>query len=133
MEYNKFIKLLAVILIGLLFLFSGVHKIFNFNDTTLGFHEKINNGIFSNILAYNASQALIIIAILLLLVAPILMTIGVLENSNLLLRIGTWALIVFLIVATIIYHPITDSSQRIDMLKNFAILGGLIMILVQAN
>ena len=28
-EYNKFIKLLAIILIGVLFLFSGVHKIFN--------------------------------------------------------------------------------------------------------
>ena len=52
---------------------------------------------------------------------------------TLLLRIGTWLLIVFLIIATIIYHPITDSSQRTDMLKNFAILGGLIMILVQAN
>ena len=73
MEYNKFIKLLAIILIGVLFLFSGVHKIFNFNDTTLGFHEKINNGIFSNILAYNASQAIIILAILLLIVAPILL------------------------------------------------------------
>ncbi len=128
-----FMKLLSIILISLLFLFSGFHKIFDFNDTTLGFHQKINSGIFSNILAYNASQALMIIAILLLIVAPVLMVIGVIESNNLLLRIGSWLLIGFLIVATIVYHPITDSSQRNDMFKNLAIIGGLIMVSVQAS
>jgi putative oxidoreductase len=128
MNYNLYIKIFAVILIGIIFLYSGIHKIFDFNDTTLGFHQKINNGIFSNILTYNLSQALIIIAILLLLIAPVLMTIGILNENKLLLKIGSWLLIGFLIPATIIYHPITDPSQRNDMLKNIAIIGGLLMI-----
>jgi putative oxidoreductase len=125
---NLYLKLLPIILISIIFLYSGINKIFNFNDTTLGFHQKINSGIFSNILAYNASQALIILAILLLLVAPTLMIIGIINKNNLLLKIGSWLLIGFLILATIIYHPITDSTQRNDMLKNLAILGGLLMV-----
>jgi uncharacterized membrane protein YphA (DoxX/SURF4 family) len=133
MEYNKLVKLISVILIGILFLYSGITKIFDFNDTTLGFHQKVNSGIFSNILAYNASQALIIIAILILLIAPFLMIVGISEDSKMLLRIGSWLLIVFTIVATIIYHPITDSSQRFNLLKNLSIIGGLVMVSVQAS
>lgn len=133
MEYKNFMKLLSVILISILFLFSGITKIFDFNDTTLGFHQKVNSGIFSNIIAYNASQALIIIAILILIIAPVLMIIGILEDNKLLLKIGSWLLIGFTLLATIIYHPITDSSERYNMLKNVAIIGGLIMVSVQAS
>jgi uncharacterized membrane protein YphA (DoxX/SURF4 family) len=125
MEYNKLIKLIAVILISILFIYSGITKIFNFNDTTLGFHQKVN------LLAYNTSQALIIIAIIILLIAPVLMVIGVSEESKLLLRIGSWLLIGFTVLATIIYHPITDSSQRYNLLKNLSIIGGLIMVSIQ--
>lgn len=133
MEYKMFMKLMAVILIGVLFIYSGITKIFNFNDTTLGFHQKVNTGIFSNLLAYNASQAIIIIAILILVIAPILMVIGIVEDSKILLKIGTWLLIGFTILATLIYHPITDSSERYNMLKNLAIIGGLVMVSVQAS
>ncbi len=133
MEYTKLIKLISVILIGILFLYSGITKIFDFNDTSLGFHQKVNSGLFSNILAYNASQALVIIAILILLIAPFLMIVGISEDSKLLLRIGSWLLIVFTIVATMIYHPITDSSERYNLLKNLSIIGGLVMVSVQAS
>jgi uncharacterized membrane protein YphA (DoxX/SURF4 family) len=121
------IKLFAVILISIIFLYSGINKIFNFNDTTLGFHQKINRGIFSNILTYNISQLLIISAILLLITAPILILIGIINKNNVLSKIGSWLLIIFLILATSIYHPITDPTQRNDMLKNVAIIGGLLM------
>ncbi len=126
-------KVLAVVLISMLFLYSGFHKVFNFTETVSGFHEKINDGIFANVLTFNASQVLIIGAILILMIAPILMTIGILLNNNLLLRIGTWLLIGFVVLATFIYHPITDGTQINDMLKNFAIVGGLIMISIQAS
>lgn len=125
MEYNKLIKLIGIILICILFVFSGITKIFNFNDTTLGFHQKVN------ILTYNTSQVLIIIAILILLIAPMLMIIGVSEESKLLLRIGSWMLIGFTVMATIIYHPITDASERYNLLKNLSIIGGLVMVSIQ--
>lgn len=126
-------KLLAVVLISMLFLYSGFNKILNFTETVSGFHEKLNSGILSNVLTFNASQVLIIGAILILTIAPILMTIGIYLNNNLLLRIGTWLLIGFVVLATIIYHPPTDGTQINEMLKNFAIVGGLIMISVQAS
>ena len=133
MDYKMSMKLLAVVLISMLFLYSGFNKIFNFTTTVAGFHEKINSGILSNVLTYNASQGLIIAAILILMIAPILMTIGIYLNNNLLLRIGTWLLIVFVLLATFIYHPITDGTQINEMLKNFAIVGGLVMISIQAS
>ncbi len=126
-------KLLAVVLISVLFLYSGFNKIFNFTQTVSGFYEKINSGIFSNVLTYNASQGLIIGAILILMIAPILMTIGIYLENNFLLRLGTWLLIGFVILATLVYHPITDGSQINDMLKNLAIVGGLVMISIQAS
>jgi uncharacterized membrane protein YphA (DoxX/SURF4 family) len=128
MEYKKNMKILAIILICSLFIYSGFSKIFNFNDTTLGFHQKINNGLFGNIFTYNVSQGLIILAILLLLVAPTLMLIGVYNENASLLKIGSWLLIGFTILATLIYHPITNFSEINNMLKNLSIIGGLIYV-----
>ncbi len=127
-EYKKFMKILAIVLICILFVYSGFHKIFDFNETTLGFHERVNNGMFSSIFTYPISQGLIIISILLLVVAPALMIVGLVNKMPLLLKIGSWLLIGFTILATLIYHPITKPSEINDMLKNFAIVGGLIMI-----
>lgn len=130
MEYTKLIKLIGIILISVLFVFSGITKIFNFNETALGFRKKVNDGIFSNILTFNAAQSLIIIAILILLIAPLLMLIGVSEENKLLLKIGSILLIGFTVLATLIYHPITDGTQLYNMLKNISIIGGLVIVLV---
>ncbi len=130
MEYNKLIKLVGIILISILFVFSGITKIFTLNETAINFHKIINDGIFSNILTFNASQSLIIIAILILLIAPLLMIIGVSNDNKLLLKIGSSLLIVFTVLATIIYHPITDANERNNMLKNISIIGGLVIVSV---
>ena len=130
MEYNKLIKLVGIILIVILFVFSGVTKIFKFNDTALNFRKTVNGGIFSNILTFNTAQSLIIIAILILLIAPLLMLIGALEENKLLLKIGSGLLIGFTVLATLIYHPITDANERNNMLKNISIIGGLVIVSV---
>ncbi len=130
MEYNKLIKLIGIILISILFIFSGITKIFTLNDTALNFHKTINNGIFSNILTFNAAQSLIVIAILILLIAPLLMLIGISNDNKLLLKIGSFLLIGFTVLATLIYHPITDSTQYYHLLKNISIIGGLVIVLV---
>jgi uncharacterized membrane protein YphA (DoxX/SURF4 family) len=129
MEYNKLIKLIGIILISILFLFSGITKIFTLNDTALNFHKIINNGIFSNIITFNAAQSLIVIAILILLISPLLMLIGISNDNKLLLKIGSFLLIGFTVLATLIYHPITDSTQHYNLLKNISIIGGLVIVL----
>ncbi len=130
MENKKIMKIFAIILICILFVYSGLNKIFDFNDTTLGFHQKINNGILGNIFTYNISQVLIIIAILLLIIAPTLMIYGVSTNNSLLLKIGSWGLIIFTILATLIYHPIIDINEINNMLKNTSIIGGLLLVTI---
>jgi uncharacterized membrane protein YphA (DoxX/SURF4 family) len=128
MEYKKYMKIIAIILISILFVYSGIHKIFDFNDTTLSFHQKINNGFFGNMFRWDISQGLIIIAILILICAPALMLYGVVYKNDLLLKIGAWLLIIFTVLATIIYHPITNPAEINNMLKNLTIIGGLIMV-----
>ncbi len=127
MNYKLSMKILAVMLISLLFLYSGFDKILNFNETVVGLNNKL--GLFT----YDTSQIFIIGAILVLIISPILMNIGILVGNNLLLRIGTWFLILFVILATLIYHRITDAAQINDILKNLAIIGGLVLISVQAS
>ena len=47
---------------------------------------------------------------------------------------GSILLILFLILATLIYHnPIGDSSQINGFLKNIGLIGGLLMVLTKAN
>ena len=128
MEYKKYMKILAIILISILFVYSGIHKIFKFNETVLSFHQKINNGIFGNMFTYNISQGLIIIAILLLLISPALMIYGITSKNDLLLKIGSWLLIIFTVLATLIYHPITNPAEIYNMLKNLSIIGGLTIV-----
>ncbi len=128
MEYKKIMKIISIILICILFVYSGIHKIFDFNETTLSFHQKINNGIFGNVFKWNISQGLIIIAILILIFAPALMLYGVIYKHDLLLKIGSWLLIIFTALATIIYHPITNPAEINNMLKNLSIIGGLTIV-----
>ena len=122
MEYTILIKIIGIILLSILFIYSGIHKIFNFNTTSIGFNQKVK------FLDFNIAQVLIIIAILILLISPVMMLFGVYKDDKSLLKYGSAALIVFTIVATIIYHPITEESERYNMLKNISIIGGLLLV-----
>jgi putative oxidoreductase len=124
MEYTKLIKIVGIILISILFVYAGINKILNFNDTVQYFNKKVN------FIDINLSKVIIVMAILILLISPILILIGMAKNNSLLLQIGTGALIVFTILATIIFHPITDANERNNMLKNISIIGGLALVLV---
>jgi putative oxidoreductase len=124
MEYTKLIKIVGIILISILFVYSGINKILNFNDTAQYFNKKVN------FIDINLSKVVIVMAILILLISPILMLIGMAKNNSLLLQIGTGGLIIFTILATIIFHPITDANERNNMLKNISIIGGLALVLV---
>jgi putative oxidoreductase len=124
MEYTKLIKIVGIILISILFVYAGINKILNFNDTAQYFNKKVN------FIDINLSKVVIVMAILILLISPILMLIGMAKNNSLLLQIGTGGLIVFTILATIIFHPITDANERNNMLKNISIIGGLALVLV---
>ncbi len=67
---------------------------------------------------------------LLLVAAMALMAVGsALVISGWKARLGVILLLVFLVPTTLIFHGyVADSTQRIQLLKNLAIIGGLLLV-----
>lgn len=107
------VPLVARILLSGLFLWSGVSKIFNFGGTE-GYMQAYGMPLTS-----------------LFLIAAIAVELG--GGLSLLLgyraRLGAIALIVFTLIATLIFHTdLADPMQQIMLMKNLAIVGGLLMV-----
>lgn len=62
------------------------------------------------------------IVIIIELLAPVLILIGYKT------RWAAFALAIWLILVTIVMHPITDAKQKGNFLKNFALIGGLLFV-----
>jgi uncharacterized membrane protein YphA (DoxX/SURF4 family) len=119
------IKMISVILISILFVTAGINKIFDFNNTVKGFQTKSNYPLI-------ISKAAIVLAILFIIIAPLFLILSIGFNNDLLLSLGSGMLIIFLILANIFYHPITDPKQHTALFRNLAIMGGLLMILINS-
>ncbi len=130
---NKFIKIFFIILISLLYLSSAYNKITNFNNVADGLKNKLDSSILFNWthnLGFDISKFSLLIAIILLIVGPIMMLYGVSTDINLYTKIGALLLIVFLILATILYHPPNEAGQMNNFLKNISLIGSLGFIIV---
>ncbi len=70
------------------------------------------------------------LAPLLLVAAMALMAVGsALVISGWRARLGVILLLLFLVPTTLIFHSdVADSAQRIQLLKNLAIIGGLLLV-----
>ncbi len=79
------------------------------------------------------SPLLLVVAVLLTLIGGLLVLLGMKE------KLGAFLLILFLIPATILYHPFwfldgeTKDLQTIMFLKNLAILGGLLLMVLHGG
>lgn len=113
---NNILHPLSRFLVALIFLLSGVGKLFGFSDTA-----QMMAGA-----GFPAPSVFLVGAIVLELGGGTLLLIGYKT------RYAAIALIVFLIPATIIFHaaaigdPVHGQEQMINALKNLAILGALI-------
>lgn len=113
---NNILHPLARFLVALIFLLSGVGKLFGFSDTV-----QMMTGA-----GFPAPSFFLVCAIAIELVAGTLLLVGYKA------RHAAVALIVFLIPATLIFHasgitdPVHGQEQMINMLKNIAIIGALI-------
>jgi hypothetical protein len=108
---NKIIKIFLIILISLLYLSSAYNKITNFNTVADGLKNKLDSSILFNWTPFDISKFALVIAIFLIAVGPFLMLYGVSTDKHLYTKIGGWYLIIFLILATILYHPPNDPKQ----------------------
>jgi len=115
---NRYLPLLGRILLGLIFVMSGVNKVTGFEGTQ----------------QYMASYGMPMTR--LLLVGAI--AVEVLGGLSVILgafpRIGAAALFVFLIPATLIFHTdFSSQTQVIMFLKNLSIMGGLLLVFAHGS
>ena len=111
-------KLLVSIIILSLFFVGGVSKIFNFDSTVKGFMS--NTG-----LPIQLAKIAIVSAIIIEVVAPLIVWFEEYKHKNMYSKYALNTLILFTILATIIYHK-TDVS---GILKNLSVIGGLTLLI----
>ncbi len=135
---NKLIKIFLIILISLLYFYSAYNKITNFNTVAVGLKNKLDSSTLFNWIPklanslgikgyFDISKIALVIAIFLLIAGPVLMLYGTIYNS-LSIKIGALLLIIFLILATILYHTQNEPGQINNFLKNLSLMGGLGLI-----
>ena len=110
---NKILDLIGRIFISAVFLLSGFNKIGNYEET-VGWME-----------TFGLPSFLLIPAIILEIIAPILIIIGYQT------KIAAAALSIFCIATAIIFHnDISDQMQFIAFMKNIALAGGFLFLVV---
>ena len=116
---------IQIVMILLIFVFAGINKIFNIDSTAQGLMNVSGLTFLPSILF----QLAIVIVIILEIFAPLVVIGGeynIFEKTY--SRVAVQSLIAFTILATLLYHPPTDSSQMIPFMKNLALLGGMWLI-----
>jgi len=110
---QKFIPLIGRIFLALIFLISGFGKIADFSGTQL----------------YMALQGMPMTGLLLVFAIIFELGGGLSIITGLKARWGAGALIVFLVLATAVFHmDLADRMQMTQFLKNLSMIGGLLLI-----
>ena len=117
MNYQK----LAVLLFFIMFIYSGINKIFKFKNKTNILKNKIK-------LPYSICAFGMVLVILLEIIGPIIIYYNLFNPTKLKqITKNTYLLfLLFLIVVTFIYHPPTD--KMIPFLSNLTTFSGLLYI-----
>ena len=110
---NNILDLLARILISTLFFLNGIFKINNY-DSTIGWME-----------SFGMPGIMLIPAIILEIAGPILIIIGYKT------KLAAGLLSIFCIATAVIFHnDFSDQMQFTSFLKNIALAGGFLLIVV---
>jgi uncharacterized membrane protein YphA (DoxX/SURF4 family) len=120
-----FLKVISVVLLSLIFLYAGVITLFNFTAVNV----KLYDNRLMQMMPYQVSQILLILALGICIIGPLLMLIGVGENNKLLVKIGAGLLIGLLVLTTLLFLSLHNQNEVIDVLKNLALIGGLTFVL----
>lgn len=121
MDFNLNVKKVAIVLFFIMFIYSGVNKIFNFSKKTLTLSKKTN-------LPSPLNEIGMVGVILLEIIGSLLIIyyfFGGNINKNIIKTILKIYLL-FLIVVTLLYHPPTD--KMIPFLSNVTTFGGMLLI-----
>lgn len=119
-------EIFIVVLLVIMFIISGINKVFNFNGTGIGLKEKLNYNIPDYI--YNL---IIVIVILLEIIAPLIVIYYITTK-----KYREWAyysviaLVIFTILATLLYHfpDFSNYKRSLAFWANVSLLGGLLLL-----
>ena len=112
----NFFDLIGRIFISSIFLFSGINKIFNF-DNTIQWME-----------SYGLNGILLYPAIILEIIMPILIIVGYQT------KIAAVLLLLFSIATALIFHnDLSNQMQLIAFLKNIGLAGGLLFLIINGT
>ena len=115
---NRYLPVLGRILLGLIFVMSGVNKITGFEGTQ----------------QYMASYGMPMTSVLLVGAIAVEVLGGLSVILGAFPRIGAAALVVFLIPATLIFYTdFSSQTQVIMFLKNLSIMGGLLLVFAHGS
>ena len=115
-------ELIAALLLTFIFPVAGFSKITNFNATALGMKNMTKLKSLPDILFKLA----IFGAILIEFISPLIIVGNIFNyTSNKLAKLSVIVLIIFTILASLIYHFPTHPGQKNYFMKNIAIIGGL--------
>ena len=107
------IEVFGRIFLSTIFLFEGINKIFNYEDT-IEYME-----------SFNVPEFLAIPTIILEILFPLLLIIGYQT------KLSALVLAIFTLATALIFHTdFTNQMQLISFLKNFAIAGGFLILFI---
>jgi uncharacterized membrane protein YphA (DoxX/SURF4 family) len=112
------------IFITILFFLSGFHKIKDFINVTKGFIKKTH-------LPFTLGKVIIALVILLEIIAPFIITVYSYNYNPLLLpyaRLSIIGLIIFTILATLLYHFPPNKGNYYSFMSNISTIGGLMLL-----
>lgn len=124
------INQISPILLTAMFFFSGFNKLINVDKTVNNFKDKVSYALNVNDNIYNY---IIYAVIALEILAPIIIVYYYTTGKfKLFSNISTWGLIIFTILATILYHPlnISDYYKSIPFWANISLIGGLLLLTI---
>ena len=117
---NKIILRLFLLPLLLVFILSGLQKIFNFKSTSDIISENIP-------FLANISEIITVLVILTITILPIIIFIK--PTNSLLTQISSLLLVGFMILVIFFFHnPITMKNQYINFLTRLSIIGGLLLV-----
>jgi len=132
-DFNDVLMFVASVFLLLMFFISGVNKCFKFDDTVTSVKSRIP------MLTNNTLASIVIVMVILLeLVAPVVIwTFGfskMMGNTTPLLKnasvVASILLIIFTIIATLVYHPLNFNAsymKNVAFFANTSVTGGLML------
>ena len=119
------IFLASILLLCLLYVASAIGKINNFSGTV----KSLKSVFWIKNLPLWFYQLSIVGVIILLICAPSILVYSTFyPGYSLYAKYSCYALILFTILATLLFHFPTDPSQRISFMKNVSIIGGFLAL-----